>query len=90
MIVGYHQGGVREIPLGDWNWNAFEIVNAHFRDVATIMRGMRIGLRLLTSGRLDVSDLITHRYPLADIGRAFEVAYEKPEGFVKATVAVTP
>lgn len=90
VIVGYHQGGVREIPLGDWNWNAFEIVNAHFRDVATIMRGMRIGMRLLTSGRLGVSDLVTHRYPLANIGRAFEVAHEKPEGFVKATVAVTP
>ena len=89
VIVGFHQGGVREIPLADWNWNAFEIVNAHFREVATIMRGMRIGMRLLTSGRLDVSDLVTHRYPLADIGRAFEAAYEKPDGFVKATVAVT-
>ena len=89
VIVGFHQGGTREIPLADWNWNAFEIVNAHFREVATIMRGMRIGMRLLTSGRLDVSDLVTHRYPLADIGRAFEAAYEKPDGFVKATVAVT-
>jgi threonine dehydrogenase-like Zn-dependent dehydrogenase len=88
VIVGYHQGGVREIPLGEWNWNAFEIVNAHFRDVATIMGGMRIGMRLLTSGRLEISDLVTHRYPLAEIGRAFEAAHDRPEGFVKATVTV--
>ena len=90
VIVGFHQGGMRQIPLADWNWNAFRVVNAHFRDVATIMRGMRIGMRLLTSGRLDVADLLTHRYPLGDIGAAFEAALAKPEGFVKATVAVTP
>jgi threonine dehydrogenase-like Zn-dependent dehydrogenase len=90
VIVGFHQGGMRQIPLADWNWNAFRVVNAHFRDVATIMRGMRIGMRLLTSGRLDVADLLTHRYPLGEIGAAFEAALAKPEGFVKATVAVTP
>jgi threonine dehydrogenase-like Zn-dependent dehydrogenase len=90
VIVGYHQGGTREIPLGDWNWNAFQIVNAHFRDVATIMRGMRIGMRLLTSGRLDVADLVTHRFSLEDVAAAFEAANEKAAGFVKATVAVTP
>ena len=31
-IVGYHQGGTRTIPLGHWNWMAFKIVNAHFRE----------------------------------------------------------
>jgi L-iditol 2-dehydrogenase len=88
VIVGYHQGGMREIPLGDWNWNAFSIVNAHFREIATIMRGMRIGMRLLTSGRLMVDDLITHRFPLERIDDAFAVAHDKPEGFVKSTVIV--
>ena len=51
VIVGYHQGGTREIPLGNWNWKALRVVNAHFREVAAIMRGMRTGMRLLTSGR---------------------------------------
>jgi 2-desacetyl-2-hydroxyethyl bacteriochlorophyllide A dehydrogenase len=88
VIVGFHQGGTREIPLGAWNWNAFELVNAHFRDVATIMRGMRIGMRLLASGRLDVSDLVTHRFSLSEIEAAFATAHEKPTGFVKATVAI--
>ena len=43
VLVGYHQGPPREIPLGQWNWMAFQIVNAHFRDVSTIMRGMTSG-----------------------------------------------
>ncbi len=88
VIVGYHQGEPRRIPLGHWNWMAFTIVNAHFREVATIMRGMRIGMRLLTSGRLALDTLVSHRFPLTDIGEAFATAHAKPEGFVKATVQI--
>ena len=88
VIVGYHQGAPRQIPLGQWNWMAFEIVNAHFREVPTIMRGMRIGMRLLTSGRLSLDGLVSHRFPLDEIDRAFAVAAEKPAGFVKSTVCV--
>jgi len=87
-IVGFHQGGMRELPLGGWNWMAFEIVNAHFRDVATIMRGMRAGMRLLASGRIALDELVTHRFPLADVNRAFATAVAKPAGFVKATVTM--
>jgi L-iditol 2-dehydrogenase len=87
-IVGYHQGGTRSLPLADWNWNAFRIVNAHFREVSTIMRGMRIGMRLLTAGRIDLADLVTHRYALDEIGNAFAIAHEKPQGFIKSTVTV--
>jgi L-iditol 2-dehydrogenase len=87
-IVGYHQGGMRELPLGAWNWMAFEIVNAHFRDMATIMRGMRVGMRLMTSGRLALDDLVTHRFDLEHVNDAFTTAVEKPPGFVKAVVTV--
>src|SRR3954454_17475173 len=86
-IVGYHQGGTRALPLAQWNWMAFDVRNCHFREVATIMRGMRIGMRLLTCGRLRLDDLVTHRYGLDDVNEAFATASRKPEGFVKATVA---
>jgi L-iditol 2-dehydrogenase len=85
-IVGYHQGAPRMIDLATWNWMAFHVANAHFREVATILRGMRIGMRLLTSGRIRLDDLVTHRYALDDIDAAFHTAIDKPEGFVKATV----
>ena len=88
VIVGFHQGGMRELPLAYWNWMAFEILNAHFREISTIMRGMRIGMRLLTSGRLALDDLVTHRFQLNDINQAFLTAAEKPEGFVKSTVVM--
>jgi 2-desacetyl-2-hydroxyethyl bacteriochlorophyllide A dehydrogenase len=88
VIVGFHQGGTRELPLGAWNWMAYDILNAHFRDVPTIMRGMRQGMRLLTSGRVTLGDLVTHRFALDEVNEAFAVAVEKPPGFVKATVTM--
>jgi L-iditol 2-dehydrogenase len=85
-IVGYHQGGTRSVPLADWNWMAFDLVNAHFRDIDTIMRGMRTGMRLVNAGVLDAAQLVTGSFSLDEIGRAFETAAAKPDGFVKAVV----
>lgn len=86
VIGGYHQGDPRMIPLAEWNWMAFRIANAHFRDVSTIIRGMRRGMRLLTSGRVSMEGLVTHPFDLDHIDDAFRTAVERPDGFVKATV----
>ncbi len=85
-IVGYHQGPPRSIPLAEWNWKAFRIANAHFRDLATILGGMRAGMRLLSAGRITLEELVTHRFPFDDIEGAFRASLDKPQGFVKATV----
>jgi threonine dehydrogenase-like Zn-dependent dehydrogenase len=85
-IVGYHQGGMREVPLANWNWMAFRIANCHFRNVDTILHGMHIGMSLLRSGQLSLDDIVSHRFPLAEIGQAFQTAHDKPPGFVKATI----
>lgn len=85
-IVGYHQGELRTVDLARWNWMAFKIVNAHFRSIDTIMAGMRAGMRLVDAGVLDVSPLVTNTYPLTAIASAFEIATEKPQGFVKAVI----
>lgn len=86
VLVGYHQGGYRQIPLAQWNYSAYQIVNAHFRDTGTIMRGMRIGMRLLTSDRISLDGLVTHRFLLGEINDAFAVAEAKPSDFVKSTI----
>ncbi len=85
-IVGFHQGEVREVPLGYWNWMAFSILNAHFRDLPTILRGMDAGMRLVSSGVLSLDELVTHRFPLERIDEAFTTLRDKPPGFVKAVI----
>lgn len=86
VLVGFHQGEPRRVPLAQWNWMAFSLLNAHFRDVAVIMRGMTVGLQLLASGQLQLEPLVTHRFTLDAINEAFAMAIAKPEGFVKAVV----
>jgi threonine dehydrogenase-like Zn-dependent dehydrogenase len=85
-IVGFHQGADRMIPLAHWNWMAFRIVNAHFRDLAVILRGMSVGTRLLASGALSMDGLVTHRFPLERINEAFAALRNKPAGFAKAVI----
>ncbi len=77
VIVGFHQGADRAIPLGYWNWMAYDLRNGHFRDLEVILRGMRIGARLTGAGVLDQAPLVTHRFGLDDIGTAFATAVAK-------------
>jgi threonine dehydrogenase-like Zn-dependent dehydrogenase len=51
VLVGYHQGADRTIPLGHWNWMAYDLRNTRFREVSTIMRGMDVGGRRGGTGR---------------------------------------
>lgn len=88
VIFGYHPGPRVIKDLGFWNWMAFAIVNAHFRDLGTILRGARIGMDLLNAGKIDMAPLITHKFPLEKIENAFTAAKEKPSGFVKSVITL--
>ncbi|PZF82497.1 zinc-binding dehydrogenase [Jiangella anatolica] len=87
-IVGFHLGAPRQLALGHWNWMAFSIANAHFRDPETILRGMETGMRLVSSGVLSMAGLVTHRFPLERVDEAFATLRDKPAGFVKAVIAL--
>lgn len=85
-VFGFHQGGLRQVDWAFWNWMAFQIVNGHTRSSHVYVEGIRIGVGLMEAGRLDMAPLVTHRFPLADINRGFEMAVSKAEGFVKGVV----
>ncbi|HET7753760.1 MAG TPA: zinc-binding dehydrogenase [Anaeromyxobacteraceae bacterium] len=86
VIAGFHQDGRRSIDLCAWNWKGFEIVNAHFRDPAVNVEGMRIAADAVARGELDLGVLLTHRYDLAHVGDAFEAMRARPDGFLKGVV----
>ena len=85
-ILGYHQGGLRQVDVAMWNWKAIDVVNAHVRRRADLMESMRIGLELTAQGLLDLGSLVTHRYGLDEVDRAYADLMEKPAGFIKAVV----
>lgn len=85
-VFGFHQGGPRKVDWGFWNWMAFQVVNGHTRSPHVYVEGMRIGIGLMEAGRLDMAPLVTHRFPLSEINRGFDMAVSKAEGFVKGVV----
>ena len=86
IITGYHQDGPRQVNMQQWNWKGIDVINAHERDPAVYVRGIREAIGALQSGVLRPERLYTHSYPLSRLGEAFEATREHKEGFVKALV----
>ena len=86
VIAGYHQDGPRQVNMQLWNWRGFDLANAHERDPAVSVRGMREALEAIQSGLIDPGQLITHRYPLERLGEALDATRDRPGNFVKAVV----
>jgi threonine dehydrogenase-like Zn-dependent dehydrogenase len=86
VIAGYHQDGRRSVNMQSWNWRGIDVVNAHERDPAVYVEGMRLAVEAVASGRLDPRPLLTHPFPLDALGGAFEAMRGRPQGFMKAWV----
>lgn len=86
VIAGYHQDGPRQVNMQNWNWKGIDVVNAHERDPAVCLRGLREAVEAVASGRIDPTPLYTHVYPLDRVGEALDATRDKPDGFVKALV----
>jgi threonine dehydrogenase-like Zn-dependent dehydrogenase len=86
VIAGFHQDGPRTIDMFQWNWRGLDVVNAHERDPREYLAGMRAAIDAVSTGQLDPRLLYTHKVPLAEAGRAFELLRTRPDGFVKALV----
>jgi threonine dehydrogenase-like Zn-dependent dehydrogenase len=88
VIAGYHQDGPRSVDLQLWNWRGLDVVNAHERDPAVAVEGIRAAAAAVVEERLDPLPLYTHVLPLERLDGAFELARTRPPGFVKALAVV--
>ena len=88
VIAGYHQDGLRTVNMQLWNWRGLDVVNAHEREPAVYVEGIRGAVDAVASGRLDLRPLLTHAFPLERVHDAFEAARTRPEGFLKAVVTL--
>jgi threonine dehydrogenase-like Zn-dependent dehydrogenase len=86
VVAGYHQDGPRQVNMQNWNWKGIDVINAHERDPAVQMQGLREAVEAVASGRLDPEPLYTHRYWLEQLGEALDATRDKPGNFVKALV----
>jgi threonine dehydrogenase-like Zn-dependent dehydrogenase len=86
VIAGYHQDGPRQVNMQMWNWRGLDVINAHERDPAVYVEGIRMAVDAVASGRLDPTPLYTHGYPLDQLDQALDDTRDRPDGFLKALV----
>lgn len=86
IIAGYHQDGPRQVNMQLWNWRGFDVINAHERDPAVTLAGMREAVDAVVASRIDPEPLLTHSYGLDHLDAALDATRERPAGFVKAMV----
>jgi threonine dehydrogenase-like Zn-dependent dehydrogenase len=86
VIAGYHQDGPRQVNMQLWNWRGLDVVNAHERDPAVYIEGMKAAVQAIESGRLDPTSLYTHHFKLDDLPDAFGLLGSRDEKFMKAIV----
>jgi NADPH:quinone reductase len=86
VVAGYHQDGPRQVNMQLWNWRGIDVVNAHERDPAVYVRGMREAVEAVVSGCLSPLPLYTHTFQLEELDTALDMTRDRPEGFVKALV----
>ncbi len=86
VVAGFHQDGPRQVNMFLWNWRGLDVINAHERDPAVYVAGIRAAVEAVASGALDPAPLYTHRFPLDRLGEALEATRTRPDGFLKALV----
>lgn len=86
IIAGYHQDGTREVNMQRWNWKGIDVINAHERDPRRAVEGMEQAVAHTLDGTLHPAQLLTHRFPLAQLNQAFELLDARPDGFIKGWI----
>jgi threonine dehydrogenase-like Zn-dependent dehydrogenase len=86
IIAGYHQDGLRKVNMQQWNWKGLDVINAHEREQAIYVEGLRKAVHYVRLGVLRPEELITHQFEFREINKAFKMMHDKPEGFLKGII----
>ncbi len=88
IIAGYHQDGMRQIDMQQWNWKGIDVINAHERDPERYIQGMNAAVDALVNNRLEPQLLYSHILPFKRLAEAFEMMRNRSDGFMKALVTL--
>jgi NADPH2:quinone reductase len=74
------------VNMQQWNWRGIDVINAHERDPGRYVAGIREAIDRMVSGGLDPKPLLTHEFPLDQLGTALDMTDARPDGFMKAII----
>jgi threonine dehydrogenase-like Zn-dependent dehydrogenase len=84
-VVGYHHKGDAMMDMDLW-YRGVTTVNGFCPDQRRLMRAMSDALDLIARHRFSYAPLVTHRFGLMEVDRAFELMDARADGFVKAVL----
>jgi L-iditol 2-dehydrogenase len=84
-VVGYHHAGDAKMDMDLW-YKGVTIINGYCPDRTRLMRAMRDALDLIAQRRFSYAPLVTHKFGLNEVDRAYELMDVRADGFVKAVV----
>ncbi len=84
-IFGWHVGE-EMLPTHDWHYKGLKVLNTSPMFVRDFSIYFRAAIALMATGRLDQKQLITHRFPVSECQRAFEVAAGRKDGYIKGVI----
>jgi threonine dehydrogenase-like Zn-dependent dehydrogenase len=88
VIAGYHQDGLRQVNMQEWNWRGLDVINAHERAIERYAEGIEAAVEAVLDGRIDPFRLLTHCLTITELDRGFELTRSRPHGFSKAFVTI--
>ena len=69
-----------------WNWRGIDVINAHERDPKIYIEGIKEAVDAVSKNILTPGRLFTHLFEFKEINKAFQIAEQRPEGFIKALI----
>ncbi len=84
-IFGWH-GGEEMLPTHDWHYKGLKVLNTAPMYVRDFSIYFRAAVALMGTGRIDQKLLISHRFPVSDCQRGFEIAANRKDGYIKGVI----
>lgn len=81
LVAGYFKP--LEVDLRSIVWSEVNITGSNCYGFSGMRTDFDVAIDLITSGRVEATKLVTHRYPFSDIAEAFHTAADKKSGSVK-------
>jgi len=84
-IFSYHPNPV-SVDLREWDSKGLEVIMTNPSRAEDMRDNLKIAIRMMSRGVFNLEKLITHKWVLNDIQKAFEYASKKPGDYIKGVI----
>ena len=86
LVADYHKP--LEVDLARLVWSEATVTGSNCYGFSGMETDFQAAIDLIDSGKVDITKIVTHRFPLDDVTEAFQVAADKEMGSVKVHLVV--